>query len=281
VDGRSPSTVGFVGLALAFLALAALSGLLLALGYDADPDEAHASVAGMPPWLRGVHSWAATAALALLLLHLAQAALRGWDEAQAEDGRKRWLLGVAALAAVLAVVLTGSVLSWDHQGWLAFRHLHEALESMGLRGPGTDSPGGTPLTAVLLAHVAGAALVLALAWPLRTDGGVDRDLDGIRLRPRHFATALAAVVALAAVLPQALGPPPQASAPGGRPEWPFIWLVPLEDAWGIRAVLALPPLLGLLAAAPWFAARWPARRRTAALVACASILLVLSLLTLR
>lgn len=90
---------------------------------------------------------------------------------------------------------------------------------------------------------------------------------------------VALLVQLAAwVAPPPLGPAPLEGVAVSRPDWPFLWLVPLQDAFGRYAVYALP---ALLVAAGFAFTRAPARASpTRRRVVVATALLLFVALTL-
>lgn len=224
--------------AFALVGLALLSGLLLALTYDAA--RAHATTAAMPGALRGVHAWATSLAIVALLLHLARAWLRGGEDI----APRAWLPAAGALALALASLWSGGVLAWDQQAWESWQHAGLA--------PRTRDP-GAPFAALLAVHAAALPLaLLACAWLLRPRPDV-----------RVHAASIATALLLGLALPPALGPEPIAGIAVSKPDWPFLWLVPLQEALGGAGLLlgGLAPG-ALTVAVPWL--RWPegARRWT-------------------
>lgn len=257
---------------LALLALLAVPGIALALRYVSDPALAHDAIArldaGPMRAARGVHAWAASFALALVAVHLARAYAAGRMEA---PGRAAALAGLAALAVLLLAFFTGTILPWDQQGWEALQHLRGGASVVGIDVPGA-TPTQAPLSFLFWAHVLAVpvALLALLALHLRRrPDGIARRVAALgRATWIPIAIAAAAVVLLALVAPPALGPAPLEGLVVSRPDWPFLWLVPLQDLFGPIALLALP--LALAVGALLLARRGtraPATRRATLLVA--------------
>lgn len=256
--GAWPQHLGPLAAAMALLA--ALAGAPLALGYAASPAEAHASVAGMSPFLRGVHAWAASLAVVALLLDLACHWLAG------ALGARPWLGRALGLLALLALMQTGAVLAWDQQGWESLRHIRASAGQPG------GSPADAPLPLLFAAHLGLPVLLLAAAW--LAEPSARRWAEGLRGARPVVAIAAIAALALAALAPPGLGPEPIEGIAVSKPDWPFLWLVPLQDLLGPPALPLGAAIAGaLLLAAARFGARWSdARRRRALLVAAAAFL---------
>jgi quinol-cytochrome oxidoreductase complex cytochrome b subunit len=279
---RVPYALGLAALLL--LAATMLVGMPLALQYDAS-EFPGALASGLTGSLRGVHAWLASLLVALALVHLARA---GLTRAYAGERRRTWLLGLANLAALLAMFWLGVALRGDQQGFEAWRHGAEVLGLVGAR-----PSGATPLNLLFWLHVLAfpALLVAAVAFHVRRV----RRLDLAPLRPpapvvpfavharagARVAAMLTVIgLALAVLAPPALGPAPLENIEAARAPWPFAWLVPLQDTmgtWGIPLGLAL--LFGGLAALPALDARSPAAAR-AVLVALLAAVVVLGALAL-
>lgn len=257
----------------------AATGLLLLLVYRPDPALAHETTRriadGPLAFVRSMHSWLATALLLLVLLHLAYAWTRGPAELRRPGG---WLPRAALVALLLLAFQTGTVLAWDQRGWESYEHLRAGF------GLDAGEPGTAPLWAVLSMHVAVVpiALVGLAAWRPEWRRG----LATWASRWRDDAVAALAPILLMAIVawfsPPPVGPAPIAGVSLTRPEWPFLWLVPLQDALGVGGLLlGVLALGGAVAAAPWFARSWSARARVVALWLVAATLAFLSVLALR
>lgn len=217
--------------------LALLSGVGLAFAYDADPEGAHASVASLAGglgFLRGLHAWSASASVALAAVALVAAFV---------DARVADAVGaLVALGILLLALLSGGILAFDQHGWESFEHVQRGAALAGIRIGTEDAPEATPLRAILLAHAILVPIALILVTAVRT-----RVWRPSEARPHWRAlAALGLVLALAAILlrPE-LGPAPIPRLALTRPEWPFLWLAPLQDAWGDAALLVLPAAFAL------------------------------------
>jgi ubiquinol-cytochrome c reductase cytochrome b subunit len=268
-------------LSLALLVLLAIPGILLALRYVPDPALAHDAVArtdaGPLRLARGAHMWAASLALVIVVVHLARSYLAGRMHA---PGRGAALAGLAALALLVGAFFTGTILPWDQQGWEALEHLRAGAALVGIALPGAE-PEAAPLSALFWAHVLALPVALAalLAFHLRRRGGLRADAArvGELARGAWLPTLalVATVAALAFLLPPSFGPAPLAGLQVSRPEWPFLWLVPLQDWLGRAALLALPLAFLVLAALLWRGrVASPARRRVTLLVLAGAWLLL-------
>lgn len=114
----------FGGLALVCLALQVVTGLLLAFSYRPTPGEAYASVyylSNVMPygWLvRTVHFWGSQLVIALAALHAVRMLVNG---SYRRPERTGWIVGALALAFVIALAFTGSLLTWDQSAyWSTF-----------------------------------------------------------------------------------------------------------------------------------------------------------------
>ncbi|HUR67961.1 MAG TPA: hypothetical protein VM370_01850 [Candidatus Thermoplasmatota archaeon] len=240
---------------LALLLFLALPGIVLSLRYHPEPALAHdavtASDAGGLRALRGSHWWGASAVLALGALHYA----RSFAAARLDvPGRRAALAGLAALAILVLAYFSGTILPWDQQGWEALGHARGAL------GHARGAPADAPLRAIFWLHVLAvpAALAALLSLHLARGGRLAADLRrSARLLAsawKPIAATIALVVALGALSPPSLGPAPFEGIEVARPDWPFLWLVPLQDAMGPLALWALP--IAFLIAGAALVSRW-------------------------
>lgn len=259
-----------------------LAGIPLALLYVPTPGGAHASVerlsAGWTGFLRAAHAWGAAGAVALALLHAARAYVAGSVPAV----RGRAVAGVAALALLIATFFAGTILPWDQQSWEALQHLRNGAGLLGIPLPG-KTPGEAPVGVVFWAHVLAlpAALVAILAFHLARAGwrpDLARVVGRVRSALPLAAVVLLLLAAASLLAPASLGPAPIPGLSVSRPDWPFLWLVPLQDAVGPLGLLALPLALGALALGVWKGGGGTARGRAVIVVAIAVLFAVLTLL---
>ena len=299
------------GLTAATLLVLIATGIVLAQFYNPMPESANASVRDIVTnvWagqlLRGVHYWAAQAMYVLAALHLLRVFLTGSYKPPREAN---WLIGVAMFALVIGAIFTGTVLKWDQEGFEALAHnleLGELLGGAGFWFSGEFADGVPLLVRLYVAHVAIIpGLILGLFGvhamlikrhaispkPTAVEpAGMDVTTEEKGPFTHHmrrigaFALILlAALGALAVLLPPGVGPTPVEGIEVTRPLWMFWWVFTLENLFGLKAILAGSGVLfGLLVAVP-FVDRNPNRwwrRRPVAMVALAIVLVALVVLT--
>ncbi|HLE96701.1 MAG TPA: hypothetical protein VI997_04955 [Candidatus Thermoplasmatota archaeon] len=279
----APSARLLGGVALLLLVALGVAGVVLALVYEAAPEAAHDAVARIVArpllgFVRSFHAWAASAALVVALLAGARAYVSGGLSAWPRRAR---LAALGALAVLVAAFATGSVLRWDHAAWESYEHVRMGARLFAVPLPG--APEAAPLPAFFLVHVLAVPVVLAAALVVlvaRRPGAAARLRVALVEAAPAATVLLVAVAALALVRPAAFGPPPLPGVVVARPEWPFLWLVPLQDAFGAPALLALPLAFVLVA----FALVRPAASRRArawGVGLATGLLAVLTVLALR
>lgn len=142
----------------------ALTGILLSLNYAATPGEAYDSLryimtqvtAG--PLIRGMHHWAASLMIIVVVLHMIQVFLWG---AYKRPREATWMSGVVLLLLTLAYGLSGYLLPWDNRaywGTVVATQIAELAPGLGpymLRLLGSDgtSIGAVTFTRFYAAHV--------------------------------------------------------------------------------------------------------------------------------
>lgn len=257
---------------LATLALSGATGITLAFFYDWSTSNAHGvvtdQIGGLLGWLWGVHAWAATIVLLLAAIHPARAWIQG---RVAEVGWRKWLTGVAGLGVLVFAFFSGTVLPWDQQGWEALQHVQYGLDPLGITLFDVDEPSQAPLGWAFYAHAFAVPALLGTVvgvhlW--RSTGLPDHARRVARLARagarRAWPLPVAAVV-LALLWPPLHGPAPVPRLQLTRPDWPFLWLVPVQRSFDSVGLWALPAGLAALAAAPLLAGG--SRRRRLALLA--------------
>jgi ubiquinol-cytochrome c reductase cytochrome b subunit len=109
-------------LLLVLFVVQAFTGSLMAFYYDPSPEGAYASVDYMQfilpfGWLvRGVHHWAASAMVIIVVLHLLRTYLYS---AYKKPRELTWLVGVVLLLITVSFGFTGYLLPWDQKGYWA------------------------------------------------------------------------------------------------------------------------------------------------------------------
>ena len=279
-----------------FLILAA-TGVWLAQFYSPSPGAARQSIAyimstaAFGDVVRGIHFWVANLVMATVLLHMGRVFVTG---AYKRPREANWLIGVGLLGVTLGLIFTGTILKWDQEGYEALQHNVEMGELLG--GIGFwFTPGFTTTLPILgrlyMAHVVilpalGTFLLIAHFLLVKRHGVsaipavADAAVAGTGPAPEKGGSTFAAhlvrmtgfglvILAGTAVLSLVLGAPigdrPNPAIEVTKPWWMFLPFYPLEDWWGLTALLWAPAILvgGLILVpfvdrSPW---RSPARRK--------------------
>ena len=287
------------GITLTGLLILFATGIYLAQFYHPHVEDAHNSlvyiITGVPlgDLVRSVHFWTAQIVTVTVSLHMLRVLLTGSYKRPREIN---WFVGLGLLAITLAFVFTGSVLKFDQEGLEALQHNKEAANLLGALGAwfSAEFSRSVPILMRLFnAHVTLLPLlvfVLIAAHiflikqhgisPKVTPDAVSRPTPGegdsrfsvhlVRMAG-YGLIVLSLALFLSLVFPAPLGMPGVAGAEVTKPWWMFIWLFPAEAAWGTRALVAVPGLLGLLLALVPIVDRGPylspARRRWLLIVA--------------
>ncbi len=266
--------ITFTGLIILFI-----TGIYLAQFYHPHPADAHQSVVfiitGVPlgDLIRSIHFWTAQIVTATLLLHMLRVLFTGSYKRPREIN---WYVGLGLLAVTLGLVFTGSVLKFDQEGLEALQHNKETAEVIGALGAwfSPDFSRSVPLlTRLFNGHVTILPLLFGLLIaahiflikqhgisPQVTPDAVSRATEGegksrfdvhLRRMIGFGLLVLGAALILSLVFPAPLGQPGVAGAEVTKPWWMFVWLFPAEGAWGARALVIVPLVLGgLLALVP-------------------------------
>ena len=274
-----------------FLILAA-TGIWLAQFYHSTPATARQSVvyimniAPLGDIVRGIHFWVANVVMATVLLHIGRVFATGSYKRPREAN---WLIGLGLLGVTLGLLFTGTVLKWDQEGFEALAHNVEMGDLLGAFGFwfSADFAVSLPILGRLyMAHIVilpalGVLLLLAhfllvkrhgiSALPAEADTAVDGGPQPSKggstfavhvVRMAGFGLLmLAATTVLTLIWPAGLGPRPVPGVEETKPPWMFLAFYPLEDWFGLSALLWVPVILfGGLALVP-FVDRSPYRLR--------------------
>lgn len=286
--------------AIAFVILIA-TGIWQLIYYVPTTEHAYDSVNFLRfqvPWgwlIHGLHFWASTAMVVLLLLHLVQTFIWG---AFKKPRELTWVLGVVLLLATLLAVFTGTPLPWDKRGYLAAQVGNGIAGSVPLIGGlakqimwGGDTIGQLALSRLFWLHITVVPIAIGIIFLLhlvtfRIPGGAvsfsekrNRSRMG-RFWPDQllkdfiaFSVVFVGLVGLSSYLmTPVLGAADALDATYvGKPDWPFLFLYQLLKFVPGRfepIAVALVPLLGLavLLGVPWLdrsAERSPLKRPVA------------------
>jgi quinol-cytochrome oxidoreductase complex cytochrome b subunit/mono/diheme cytochrome c family protein len=140
-----------------------VTGLLLMTGYSASETDAWSSVHYIQyemdfGWLiRGLHHFGSQTMVVLLALHMLQVVIAG---AHLPPREINWWLGLALMAVVLGLGLTGYLLPWDQKGYYATRVATNIMGDLPVLGPwiqetvvGGKEYGNRTLTRFYAVHV--------------------------------------------------------------------------------------------------------------------------------
>jgi len=248
---RWPYMLG--GLSAFLLAILALSGLYLGQFYNPTPAGAHDSVlyiitrAPFGDWVRSLHFWSAGGLTLTLAAHLVWVF---WRRSYRRPREVTWWAGVGLAGLVFLLVVTGSVLRYDQEGYEALAHFVAGGRLTGAIGSFfTDQ---FTLSTTLLARIYGmhvSLLPLAVAvlmglhfWLIRQLGIHSRDERRSKFRghlKRLIGVGLltfAVLGLLSVAVPEDLGYPAVAGVEITKPFWPVLWIYGLENvlgAWGM------------------------------------------------
>jgi ubiquinol-cytochrome c reductase cytochrome b subunit len=232
------------GLVLLFIVLQALTGFVLALHYAPSVGTAWASIVFFEEriragsFIRGLHSWGASAIVILVVLHFVVTVARGAHRTPREVS---WILGLLLALLVLVFAHTGYLLPWDQKGYWSTRVATGIAGSTPVVGPalqrlavGGEDAGNLTLTRFYAVHVIFLPflLILLVRAHLRTfarngpagEGAPTPYFPGQALRDLAvFSVAFGALAFLAHRIGPSLEAPADPSSDfRPRPEWYFL-----------------------------------------------------------
>ncbi len=243
-----------------------ITGLWLAQFYNPSPAGAYDSLlyiitrAPFGDIARNLHYWAASAMVVSIVAHIAWVI---YCRAYRPPREITWYAGLGLAALVFLMVVTGTILRYDQEGYEALAHFLAGGELAGIFGRlfAADFTLSTPVAARLYSLHASllplgiAALVALHFWLVRTLGisaeGPKNALFSDHARKIAGASLLlvALLVALAVLSPAGLG---NRGVPGyeiTKPFWPVLWIYALESLFGMWALIWAPLLVVVFLAA--------------------------------
>ncbi len=269
-----------------------LTGIWLAQFYNPNPAGAHDSmlyIISRAPFgdiARSLHYWSASAMVVSIVAHISWVFYRRSYRAPRE---LTWYAGLGLAALVFLMVVTGTMLRYDQEGYEALAHFLAGGKLTGALGQFFTEAftASTPILARIFSlHTSvvplGIAVLIALHfWLIRVLGisaaGPDTERFGDHV-PKIVGAGLllfAALLALAVLAPEGLGYPPVPGYEITKPFWPVLWIYALENFFGMWALVWAPlPVLFFLAVVPLLDRRSAGRATVLVLRAVGAALLV-------
>ena len=259
------------GLTAFLLLVLIVTGLYLSQYYNPTVTGAHDSVlylisrAPLGDWIRTVHFLSAGGLVLTVIAHLCYTFFR---RAYKKPREVTWWAGVLMAAIIFLLIVTGSALRYDQEGFEALAHFVAGGNLTGALGRFfTDSftPSTPLLTRIFGLHTSLLPLVLITLialhfWLIRhlgihTNGANDSSASsgaetGVfrthTTRLAGFALVLfAALGVLAVLVPEGIGYPPVAGVEITKPFWPVLWVYGLENLLGVWGMILGPAAIFL------------------------------------
>ncbi len=257
------------GITLFGFVLLFITGIYMAAFYHPEVSEANESVrlitaSGLGSFIRGLHYWGGQAVLLSIILHMVRVYITGSYKKPREFN---WLVGIALLAITIGLLFSGTVLKWNQEALEAYMHNVEIGKMFGTLGmllTGTTETFNL-LTRMFMTHAILLPLLLIflfmahayfikqheispLPWHKKTPETVPftSHLKKLTAYGLSFWVILGI---FALVLPSPLGPAPIWGIEVTKPPWFFLTLYPLEDLFGVKAILYATILTFILLAA--------------------------------
>lgn len=260
-------------LLLALLAIEGLTGILLAFFYSPSATDAWASVyyierhVSLGSFLRSLHFWGMSALVVVALLHLL---VTFWLGAYKKPRELTWMSGILMLLFLFGFSLTGFILRFDQHGLWGSIVETEIARSIPLVGEaqrdvlvGGNAYGNTTLTRMFALHVFVLpglliALLLAHIALVRRHGPAPRWWQANTPPQPWFPaqafkntlviTASLILIALLALSSDAglMAPADTTASFNARPEWYFLPLYLLRQAFGSAELIATAVIPGLV-----------------------------------
>ena len=247
------------GLTAFLLLVLILTGLYLSQYYNPTVTGAHDSVlylisrAPLGDWIRTLHFLSAGGVVLTVTAHLCYTF---WRRAYKKPREVTWWAGVIMAAIIFLLIVTGTALRYDQEGFEALLHFVAGGNLTGAFGRFfTES--FTPSTS-LLSRIFGLhtsllplgliALVALHFWLIRhlgihtsaADGAGGAETGVFRTHATRLAgfglVFFAVLGVLSVLIPEGIGYPPVAGVEITKPFWPVLWVYGLENllgAWGM------------------------------------------------
>jgi len=257
---RWPYMLG--GLTAALILLLFLTGLYLEQFYQPTPVGARDSVlyiitrAPLGDWIRSLHYWSAAGLAVTITAHLGYVF---WRRSYRKPREVTWWAGVALAGLVFLLIVTGTALRSDEEGFEALAHFVAGGKLTSALGGGfftdTFTPSTTLLARIFSFHTSLLPLLMVAVigvhfWLIKhlgihADNSQTSSFRNHLVRLTGVALLLYAVIGLLAVfLPEGIGYPPVAGMEVTKPFWPVLWVYGLENVLGMWGMVIGPSLLG-------------------------------------
>jgi len=240
------------GIAMMFMTLQFISGVLLLVYYVPELQAAHASILNINSrvqfgwFVRSIHSWGANLMIAVLFLHLFSTYFM---RAYRKPREFTWLIGVLLIALTMAFGFTGYLLPWDDVSFFATKIGLDVASKMPVLGVelanllrGGETIGQATLSRFFVIHVCvlpfalmalvGLHLLLVQMHGISEPASVKKISGKEKFFPNFFLKDILVwilsfnvLVVMVNLYPWGLGPEadPFAPAPLGiKPEWYFL-----------------------------------------------------------
>ncbi|HSE35542.1 MAG TPA: cytochrome b N-terminal domain-containing protein [Candidatus Paceibacterota bacterium] len=268
------------GVLLVLLLLSFASGIVLAFFYNPSPAgvyESMRTIVGVPllAFIRNIHYWSSDLLVFLLFLHMTRVAITK------PTGRARkyaWWFGVAFLFVIGIEMTIGRFLRADQEAFDAYTHFFLGTSGIvaGYIPFAADIAnafsGSTALfrffilhavaipvgiVALALVHYLFAPTFRSMVYPMKkaaessptpnAPSGWKRLMafPSMRNLLGLSGSAIAIVLTLSLIAPAPFFPSPFAGLEVTKPSWWIMWIVALENVWGLMPILLAPPVLFL------------------------------------
>ena len=256
------------GLTAFFIVVLVLTGVYMGQFYNPTPLGAHDSVmyliarAPLGDWVRSLHYWSTAAVVVTITAHLVQVF---WRRSYRKPREVTWWAGVVMAGLIFLLLVTGTALRYDQEGFEALAHFVAGGNLTGALGAFFTegfTRSTTLLSRIFSLHTSLLPLMLlgllALHFWLIRHLGTQADRAATTVFRTHALRlgslsliAFAAVGLLAVLAPEGLGYPPVAGVEMTKPMWPVLWVYGLENLLGAWGMVIGPALIfGFLGLVP-------------------------------
>src|SRR3989338_6583040 len=272
------------GLLLTLLFFTVVSGIILALFYNTQPEETYRSVLAITEnpftaFIRNFHYWATDLLIFTLFLHITRVAL---TKPSGKPRRYAWWIGVGLLILVSAEMLIGTVLRADQESLEAYSHFFLGVTGIVaayipfISVVADFFSAHTALFRFFIFHVvvipfsilsliilhglfAPTFRALIAPWKKVSDAAIRGELKpragaltpSLRKLAWLAGIALFLIALLSLTLPAPFLTEPYAGVEVTKPPWWLLWVYALENIWGLAPLAVAPPILfGIFALIP-------------------------------